>query len=96
MKDQPPDLPKHDPTKPPPLPHHEEREREIDAWEEGGQRYRLVERGGIYSVQAWDLYRFCTVDHNRLQILARRVAELRRGEATAADVLPMKERRKTG
>lgn len=55
-------------------------EREIDAWGAGGQRYRLVERGGAYRLEVWELYRWVGVEAG-LQAVARRVAELVRSQA---------------
>jgi len=64
--------------KSPALPHHEEPEREIDRWHASAGSYRLVERGGVYRLEVWELYRFTVVEHG-LQAVARRVAELARG-----------------
>jgi hypothetical protein len=75
------------------LPHHAEAERLVDEWEAGGIRYQLVERGGIYALRAWDLYRYKPLGTGGAQILARRLADLLRGERAEVVDLDRKRRR---
>lgn len=68
--------------KPSPLPHHEEAQRVTDEWSDGPLRFRLVERGGMYRLETWGLYRW-EVAEGGLQVLARRLAALQRHQVAS-------------
>ena len=78
-------------TKKSDLPHHEEAECEIDDWTTDGIRYQLVERAGLFSLRVWDLYRWVALERGSSQIVARRLADVLRGEG--AEVVDMERRR---